>query len=189
MISLQVQELFCFCNFLTKRKTKKIQGRNATRWCEYSASDRSVWMAEVKCTHPHAQVSSHQWCCLMISPRAVRTLLSLERETRWSQWCSHMHAHLRVPRREVKHLWRGSVDALLTISAPVRLNQAVTWRNRCTTCAPTRETPMGTCRLVHLLNPCSCKCSSWQLCGWRNVFRKTPAFRGFIYLLILVLHF
>lgn len=145
------------------------------------STDRSVWMVEVKCTHPHAQVSSHQWCCLRIFPSSCKNSAVFGES---NALVSLMQSRACVLRREVKHLWRGSVDALLTISAPVHLNQAVTWRNRRTTCAPTRETQMGTCRLVRLLSLCSCKCSSWQLCGWRNVFRKTPAFRGFIYLLI-----
>lgn len=75
--------VFIFAFFLWKQNDTSPQC--ITRWCEYSTSDRSAWTAEVECTNPHmflctsthTQVSYHHWCCLLISPQAVRTLLSL----------------------------------------------------------------------------------------------------------------
>lgn len=175
-ISLLVEIVFC-CLFIFmpfSLKEKSLQSLNATRWCEYSASDRRAWTAEVKCTHPHTFLctSAHTY---------TSTFSSVVLPTDFPSSCKNsavfgeinalvLLMQSRTHRRVVEHLWRNSRVADHQHPYSVNLNQAVTRRKRFTTCVPSHKTQMGLCKPICLLNLQSYQGFWWQFCGWR--FKK-----------------
>lgn len=113
-ISLLVEIVFC-CLFIFmpfSLKAKSLQSLNATRWCEYSASDRRAWTAEVKCTHPHTFLctSAHTY---------TSTFSSVVLPTDFPSSCKNSAVFGEINalvllmqslthRRVVEHLWRNS---------------------------------------------------------------------------------
>lgn len=151
------------------------KGLNATRWCEHSASDRSAWMADVKCTHTHTCIFSSV-VLRTDFPSSCKNSAAVfgEINALISLMQSHAHTLVHAPQSGgtcIKKLNSYFADHHHLHS--VNLNQAVARNILPSVYHHMKRT--GMCgNHSSLTSASTSECFWWQLCGWRFIFIKTP---------------